>query len=643
MIKLYNKIFLICLGIFALNIAIAKNNNTKQLKQNHYSNLAMDCAPANSSTALEINNAKVYLGTGGEIFYRAALTDAGYEIPKGSGIYSIFAGALWIGALDDDGNLKLAAQTYRTNGEDFWPGPLDDNGQTNNFTCSNFDKFWSVAKSEIDAFNADFADGSIDNAIPVSISTWKGPFVDADGDNIYNPTNGDYPKIDGELATWYVINDKGNDHGATGGDAIGIQIETLVYGFNTDDLDDVTFMNYTLINKSSENLRKAYLGTWLDPDLGNFGDDFVGCDTLRSLGICYNGDGDDETTMQGAGYGENPPFIALQILDGILNSNGEELGMSAFVFYNNAGVIGNPNDPQTDPQTAQEHYNYLTGRWRDGVPITYGGTGYNEDSTDEVPYMFPNDPSNADGWSECAAGNTPSDRRFVMSTGPFDLLPGVSKKMKQAVLWKRQAGAFDNGCPSFASIQQMADNVLEFYDLNLAEDNIPPVITIDSCEVCMSGCEPCDVQLGTNPFIAPTAFAIDNIDGQVEVTIDDSNVDTNANGIYIISYTATDNNNNTIVKELEVVVGNGLNVNSYNATTISMYPNPANNFVTLDLQGNNATNINIYSIGGQLVLSDVLNNNNSKKLDIIKLNKGVYLYEVLNNNEIIHLSKLVVN
>lgn len=636
--KLYIKNIFLCLGLlFALNIAVAKNNNIKNLKQNTYSSLAMDCTPANSSTALEINNANVILGTGGEIFYQASNQTAGYEIPKGSGLYSIFAGALWIGALDDDGNLKLAAQTYRTSpmgpSEDFWPGPLDDDGQTNNETCSEYDRFWTVAKTEIDALIEDFSDGSIDNMVSSSVETWKGPFVDTDGDGTYDVNNGDYPKIDGDIATWYVINDNGNDHTATGGEAIGIEIETMVYGFSTDDeLNDVTFVNYSLTNKSFEGLRKAYLGTWLDPDLGNYLDDYVGCDTLRNLGICYNGDAIDDEDQDG--YGEHPPFVAVQILDGILNSSGEELGMSAFVFYNNGGP-DNP-DPQTDPNTAQEHYNYLTGRWKDGVPITFGGTGYNEGSTDEVPFMFPDDPSNADGWSECASGNVPSDRRFIMSTGPFDLLPGVSKKMKQAVLWKRQTGAFDDGCPSFSAIQQMADNVLEFYDLNLAEDNTPPVITINGDELI-------EVATGDTSFTPPTAIAVDNIDGDVEVNIDDSQLNLNVDGYYDIIYTATDSNGNTAVATVTVIVGTGINVEAYNATNISMYPNPANSFVTLDLQGNNASEINIYTIGGQLALSEIVNNNANKKLDINKLNKGVYLYEVLNENEIIHLSKLVVN
>ena len=78
-----------------------------------------------------------------------------YEIPKDSDKHSMFAGALWIGGLDDQGNLKVAGMTYRQDGNDFWPGPLnadiasDDYGTIGADVCSDFDKhfvilFWQV-------------------------------------------------------------------------------------------------------------------------------------------------------------------------------------------------------------------------------------------------------------------------------------------------------------------------------------------------------------------------------------------------------------------------------------------------------------------------------------------------------------------
>ena len=43
--------------------------------------------------------------------------DAAYEIPKGSGERVIYAGALWMGGLDVNNQLKLAALTFRSGNE----------------------------------------------------------------------------------------------------------------------------------------------------------------------------------------------------------------------------------------------------------------------------------------------------------------------------------------------------------------------------------------------------------------------------------------------------------------------------------------------------------------------------------------------
>ena len=37
------------------------------------------------------------------------------------------------------------------------------------------------------------------------------PFVDQKGDGIYDPTEGDYPDIEGDQAIWWVMNDVGGD------------------------------------------------------------------------------------------------------------------------------------------------------------------------------------------------------------------------------------------------------------------------------------------------------------------------------------------------------------------------------------------------------------------------------------------------
>jgi len=644
--KIYQLKFISTLFLcFTLLFVYAKAPVNLQQNKNVLNKQLMDCAPATAITSIEVNNVRALLSTSGTIFFNDETTEGGYEIPNGEGKYSIFAGALWIGALDDENNLKMAAQTYRLQPaqgggaiqvDDFWPGPLDANGETQAETCDKYDKIWKVTKEEIDAFFKDFADGTIDSTLTENFSLWAGPFVDANGNNEYNPMDGDYPKINGDLSTYSVINDKGNGHTSTPGSLpLGIEIETMAYGFEDSALANITFIDYLITNKSSGNLKKAYLGTWLDPDLGNYDDDFVGCDTLRNLGICYNGDPDDEDTDENSegvfetlGYGENPPFIGIQILNGIQTNSGKKLGMSGFVYYNRSGDI-----TQGDPNTAQEHYNYLIGKWKDGTAITFGGTGLNEGSEEEVTHMFPSNPSDTQGWSECAENNTPADRRFVMSTGPFDMQSGASKKMTQSVLWVRPEGAFADGCPSFKGIQDLADEVLQFYEENLAGDDQAPEITIDGDDFF-------NIELGAD-WTPPTATAIDNVDGEVEVIIDDSSLNLDANGAYDITYTATDSNGNSSERTVTVVVGTGVGINEYALNEISLYPNPVIDLAYLNLNDHMVDLIQIFDVQGQLVFEENLKAASTHPINLSDIESGVYLSKLSNNNQLISLNKFV--
>ena len=43
-----------------------------------------------------------------------------------------------------------------------------------------------------------------------------------------------------------------------------------------------------MLNKGGNDIDDMYIGLWSDPDLGDAGDDFVGCDTTLGLGFCWN-------------------------------------------------------------------------------------------------------------------------------------------------------------------------------------------------------------------------------------------------------------------------------------------------------------------------------------------------------------------
>ena len=68
---------------------------------------------------------------------------------------------------------------------------------------------------------------------------------------------------------------------------------------------------------------------------------------------------------------------------------------------------------------------------------------------------------------------------------------------------------------------------------------------------------------------------------------------------------------------------NTLNSETFNTNKISLYPNPAQNFVVLNNEPDSIENIDIYSITGHLVKSVDLKSNNDK-IDIQDLAPGLY-------------------
>jgi hypothetical protein len=441
-----------------------------------------DCLPAATQFDMEVNNIRARILTGGDMWWDPVGAVPHYEVPKlpkGSAEATknaIYAGALWIGGIDDGGQLKIAAQTYRQTGNDFFPGVLDDNGNTDSEVCNNFDRVWTVFATDIDKLRATLTlNGGTASAseVPEAVLLWPGrnnphfsdfelpldkdlaPFWDENGDGDYDPTDGDYPVIDSKTEgiyadqmVWWAFNDKGNTHSETGGEAIGLEVSGLAFAFATnDEVNNMTFYKYIVDNKSTIALDSTYFGQWVDPDLGDYLDDFVGCIPEEGLGIVYNCDNSDGV------YGSPPPMLGVDFFKGpnkIGDFDGDgtqdtiQQGMSSFTYYdNNFTITGNP-------ETASHFYGYLAGVWKDGTPFVYGGNGYGTGTP--YPYQFPNDPSDTspEAWSECKEGNECNDRRFLQTSGPFRLEPGAVNDIIVGVVFVPEAG----GCPN-ASFEQM--------------------------------------------------------------------------------------------------------------------------------------------------------------------------------------------
>ncbi len=476
MIKIEKIKITLLAALISVHVSAKENINYPGISNVKNERVAAGCTPSTSQTDLDVNNVRTTIMGGGDMWWN--LDDARYEIPKDGNKHSMFAGALWIGGVDAGGQLKVAAMTYRQGGNDFWPGPLDVNTATiSPEECEEWDKHFKINRSEVEQFVSDYdnSNGAINQSdIPESVLEWPAhgdvsqgqdyylaPFYDRNGDGNYNPLAGDYPdynvtgtnddsKLYGDQTLFWIFNDKGNIHTESEAEALGLEIHAQAFGFTADnEVNDMTFYNYKIINRSTLPLLDTYFGQWVDPDLGYYLDDYVGCDVGLGLGFCYNGDAEDEGA---AGYGFNPPAIGVDFFqgpladpndgvdndrDGTVDEYGEQIIMSKFVYYNNDfTVTGNPS-------TGTHIYNYLRGIWKDNVPMTYGGDGHGSgqgSTTDLCNFMFPgtSDPDfPGQEWTEVTAGNTPADRRFLQSAGPFTLQPGAVNEITTGVVWAR--------------------------------------------------------------------------------------------------------------------------------------------------------------------------------------------------------------
>lgn len=479
----YFLITLICIAIFSFANAEKYHTEatTSSLNQASADASMMKngfCQPSNSQAELNINNVRARLLGGGD-FWWDGVNNARFEFPKvdpasnAIPVNAIFAGALWFTAVDDGGNLKVAAQTYRNQGHDFWTGPLEAlTGGIDRETCADFDRHFEVLGEDISSFIGTFEGngGTIGVAeIPESILYWPGkgnphllnpsnpsyeglyyndgplaPFFDNNEDGIYDPTDGDYPVItdDCENPTFadqmifWVINDRGNVHGRTGGEEMGVQVNCLAFAYSTSDaLNNMTFYTFEIVKRTPGALFETYMGLFVDPDLGEFTDDYVGCDTARSIGFVYNANAVDNQ------YGGAPdlPIMAIDYFEGPLADDGSELGLSSFFYFNNAAAGCN-----TDPGVAAEFRNYHLGLNRCGDPWFRGGNGVAGCGVTSEPaqYVYTGNPAFENEWSEVSPdpdGSScpsiaPDDRRFLQNSGPFTLVPGQFQKITIGII-----------------------------------------------------------------------------------------------------------------------------------------------------------------------------------------------------------------
>ena len=289
------------------------------------------------------------------------------------------------------------------------------------------------------------------------------PFYDRNNNGVYEPEldeNGmpiigedkEYPGLaKADQILFFVVND--NNEGRTkslyGSPPMGIEVQTTAWAYNqpTTGLGQIVFKKYKVINKGEYAIDSLYFSQWSDPDLGDYGNDVVGCDTTLSLMFAYNGGPVDN---EFAKFNLPPAAVGYDFFQGpIVPSPGDtavfdlkklpdykNLPMTSFGYFTAGGVW---SDPRLDNyEGTLEWYNLMRGfaptvEVNDPTPFTVQ-TGPN--AGQPTKYPLSGDPVNGTDATDDLDGyvEDPSDRRMLQCSGPIVMQPGDVQEVVVAVI-----------------------------------------------------------------------------------------------------------------------------------------------------------------------------------------------------------------
>ncbi|NTV45561.1 MAG: T9SS type A sorting domain-containing protein [Chlorobiales bacterium] len=462
-------VLVLCLTALA-NMAWAKH-------ENGYNQSKKKAAEVNSvqlQPSLDVNNIRAWVGNQAKELH-SANGSSGFEWPINTGKTAVFIMSPWLACEyeDNSADVRTAAVQNIPDGSEFIPGKITQNMDgTIKPDESSKTKYrvYRIKSGDNVNTNADYRDWPFEDGAPYLAIQTKDGLSDSlgiDGHPIPVLDNSGklQPKIFGDVTTWCVYNDMRQDARAFSQKPMGCEIQQTAFAFRrAGALGNMVFFKFRIINRNVPDLANPNKGIWKntyfaifsDHDLGELGDDLVGCDTTLGLGFTYN------ATNIDAVYGSAPPAVGVDFFKGptIRNANGtsKTLGMTAFARFNNS-MTADDSDPQTGQPN--EVYNYLKGFDRVGHPLPGTRPG--------SKFMWPADPETEAGSQYIETGS--GDKRQLIVTGPFNMAAGDTQEVVCAVLIAKGTSN-KNSVTELKTIDQSAQAAFDV-NFNLASPVAP--------------------------------------------------------------------------------------------------------------------------------------------------------------------------
>lgn len=446
---------------------------------------------AQSTRTIESNNAYAMIANSGILFNNKATSTPGYKVPKTNNPALIYSSSFWFAGKDENDNLGLAGLVYGSSGNDFRPGPYTTTGIYSGmpYGTKYSTSIWKISLPEINDHITYWNEPGY--VVPENILKWPGngdtnlgvahylaPFVDLNDNGIYEPELGEYPSLkECESVVYMILNDD-RPHTETGGTRLGIEIHFIFYQYSTNGfLNDVTFVDVVVYNRSSKTWDDFKIGMFMDPDMGNYADDHVGSHPDKNLFFVYNGDNNDETGSGTFGHGTNPPSF------GVISLNQD---LTSFISYGNTA-------PKSTPTYPIEYWNNLNGLYSDASQIL-------DNNGNPTKLMYTGNPSVSNSYSQYQMGEMAEDRRVLASYDMDNFAPGTSKKLSLAIIYYRNGNHLQNVTGLFS----VADQLQNLYDNQIVGCNteLPAGLGISTLE-------------NTQPLVYPNP-ATDNVIIQLE-------------------------------------------------------------------------------------------------------------------------------